>query len=467
MIGKFHRFLSTTKARINFIYGSASSGKSHSMGQFFVKKFFYEEHDKQFLVVCKTFPSLRLTAYKLILDLINQYNLPKHHNKSDHIITYNGNEMRFRSLDDPEKIKSYNVNYIWMEELTNFAVKDFRQLLRDLRAPNDKPNQLFGTFNPIDAFHWINTKYMGKVDGKRVAALHSTWRDNPFNTQEYIDELLALEDEDIQQFLIYSEGEWGVRKNIIYKNWSTIPFSAFPSFDNCDFVIYGMDFGFTNPSAIIEIRFKDGIIYEREILYERGLTNPELIEKTKALIPDRRAYIYADSAEPARIKEFKKAGFQNVRKADKGRGSVAIGIDFVKRHQQFIANTSTNIIDEKRAYKYKEDTNEHVLEIPVEWFDHAMDAERMAIYTHLKKMGVKKGGVYFKHVSTAKRNIREKEEDNEDKKDNLLTKHEEAKKVKETEIQSDNKEKKKEIILTPRTNKSAKKGGIFFRNKGG
>jgi len=76
-----------------------------------LKIFFEEEHDKQFLVVCKTFPALRITAYKLIIDLIDQYGLPKRHNKSEALLKFNGNEMRFRSLDDPEKIKSFNVNY--------------------------------------------------------------------------------------------------------------------------------------------------------------------------------------------------------------------------------------------------------------------------------------------------------------------------------------------------------------------
>ena len=453
MIRKFYEFLSNSKSRINFIYGSASSGKSHSMGQFFVKKFFEEEHNKQFLVVRKTLPSLRITAYKLIIDLIDEYGLPKNLNKSDLLLTYNGNEMRFKSLDDPEKIKSYNTNYIWAEELTDFTIRDFRRLLMILRAKNDKQNQLFGTFNPIDAFHWINTKYMSKIiDKERMAVLHSTWRDNPFNSQEYINELLALEQEDEQQFLIYSEGKWGVRKNVIYTNWDTISFSEFPSYDNCDFTVYGIDFGFTNPSAIIEVRFKDGEIFERQLLYKRGLTNPELIEEAKILIPDKRAYIYADSAEPARIKEFKREGFQNLRGAKKGGGSVSIGIDFVKRHKQHIDKSSTDLIDEKRAYKYKEDINENVLEDPIAWFDHAMDAERMAIYSHLFRMGVKKGGVYFKSLHVKKTEP-----------EKIIVKEESTIKTPSEEIEKE----KKDIILTSRTNKSARRGGVFFGNKGG
>ena len=67
-IRKFHQFLENSKKRINLLYGSAGSGKSYAMAQFFVRRF-YEGKDKRFLVLRKTLPSLRITAYKLILDL--------------------------------------------------------------------------------------------------------------------------------------------------------------------------------------------------------------------------------------------------------------------------------------------------------------------------------------------------------------------------------------------------------------
>lgn len=440
-IGKFYNFLNTTQARINFIYGGASSGKSHSVAQFFLKKFYEDEKDKEFLIIRKTLPALRITAYKVILDLIYQYKLPRNLNKSEMLLTYNGNEMRFKSLDDPEKIKSFNVNYIWAEELTEFTLEDFRRLLLILRAPNDKPNQIFGTFNPIDAYHWINTKFLSRGTKKNMLSLHSTYKDNPFNTEEYINELLDLKGEDDYSYSVYAEGKWGVRKNIIYTDWETIGFEKFPSIESCDFVIYGIDFGFNNPSAITEIRSKDRVLWERELLYETHLTNPMLIEKAKELIPNRLFDIYADSAEPDRIKEFKGAGFKNIRGAKKGEKSVITGIDFVKRHKTYISTDSVNLINEKRAYKYKEDTiSGKVLEEPVKWMDHLMDAERMAIYSHLSRMGVKKGSVYFKGIK--KQPV--KKTDMEDK-----------------DIET---EKKELVILSQRTvtNGQNRKGKVYF-----
>ncbi len=132
-----------------------------------------------------------------------------------------------------------------------------------------------------------------------------------------------------------------------------------------------------------------------------------------------------------------------------------IGIDFVKRHKQYISKDSPNLIDEKKAYKYKEDSNGVVSESPVIWQDHAMDAERMAIYSHLLKMGVKKGGVYFKHLHnqpTKEYLYKEREEKKEDEEEDKLLLENKAK-------------ENKGIILTPRTNKLVRKGGVFYHGK--
>ena len=156
-------------------------------------------------------------------------------------------------------------------------------------------------------------------------------------------------------------------------------------------LIYGLDFGYCNPSALIEIGIKDDIIYERELLYQTHLTNADLIEKLKKLIPDKSNPIYADSAEPARIEEIHRAGYK-IYPADK---SVKDGIDFVKRRKIHILRSSTNLIDEKRIYKYREDKNGYALEEPIKFRDHLMDAERYGLYTHFKRKRRGMGKIYI------------------------------------------------------------------------
>lgn len=375
LIGKFYRFLEGSKKRINLLYGSAGSGKSYSVAQLFIRRF-YREKNKRFLVLRKTLPSLKITAYKLILDLLKEYGLPYYLNKSEMTISFCDNEILFKSLDDREKIKSYEGNYLWVEEATEITHEDFMQLNLRLRRKTDSINQMYFTFNPISRLHWIYQELFEKKKDN-VAILHSTYKDNPFLPEDYIRELEALKEQDEMYYKVYTLGEWGVLRNIIFTNYELV--DEWP--ETVDEVIYGLDFGYNNPSALLEVGIKDQEIYLRELLYESYLTNQDLIEKMKELILDRSRYIYADSAEPARIDEIARAGF-NIHPAEK---SVKDGIDFVKRQKLHILKDSVNLIKEINGYKYREDKDGNALEEPVKFRDHLMSAMRYAIYTHLRK----------------------------------------------------------------------------------
>lgn len=373
-------FVENENKRFMVLVGGAGSGKSYSIAQWFVKKLFTVT-GKKFLVVRKTFPALKLTAMQLILDLLDEYQLPYDLNQSAPVtLIANGNRMIFRGLDDPEKVKSFEPDFIWMEEASDFNKKDFIQLNLRMRGISDITKQIYMSLNPVDkSFSWIYEGFWER-ERKNAAILQTTWRDNRRHLDdEYISELEGLEEEDQTLYDIYNLGLWGVLKNIIYANWNEVP--SFPQAIGDRF--YGLDFGYSNPMGLTEIRYVDKEIYEKELLYETHLTTPELIEKMKELIPDKSCCIYADSAEPDRIVEIRRAGF-NIFPARK---DVILGIDFVKRFKTHIVSGSPNLIKEKKGYKYKEDEKiGEIFEVPVKWHDHLMDAERYAIFTHLWRL---------------------------------------------------------------------------------
>jgi len=374
-----------TKKTLVINRGGARSSKSHSIAQIFISELTNGEN-KSLLITRKTFPSLRISAYKMVIDLLKDYGYYSycHENKTEHTIIwpYNNNWLLFSSIDDPEKIKSTEWNKIWMEETTDFTYEDFLTLFLRLSKPTNpgEINQLFMSFNPIDAFHWIKLKLIDpemlkKEEDRRLIEIVSTYKDNPFLPQDYIDMLLTLKETDLNYWHIYGEGEWGVLENIIYHNWDTIHPNYWP--EDFSFTIYGLDFGFNNPSALIQIGMKDGELYEKELLYKSDLTNTQLIEQLDDLISNKSDYIFADTSEPARIQEISKAGF-NVYPSDK---SVKDGIDYVKSQKVHIHQESENLIKEKRGYKYKETRDGQVLDEPLKFNDHLMDAERYALYT--------------------------------------------------------------------------------------
>lgn len=369
IIGKFDEFLTDNLDKEVLVsYGGAGSGKSYSTAQHIILRAL-EEDNKRILITRKTLPALRVSCLQLIKDLLNEYEIPYELNKSELEMRIGSNQILFKSLDNPEKIKSSEFNYIWAEEATELTHQDYLQLRLRLRRKNELKNQLIMTLNPIDQFHWIRTKVLD-TPNEDMASFQSNYKMNPFLSKEYIEQLEGLAEIDENYYRIYALGEWGVLQNLIYSNWDVV--NKMP--EDYDEVIYGLDFGYVNPTVLLEIRIKENEIWVKEIIYQSHLTNAELIDLLKEKI-DRNVSIYADSAEPQRIEEIYQAGF-NVYPSEK---NVQFGINRVKQYKLHILEDSVNLIKEIRSYKWKEDKEGRILEEPVKFNDHAMDAMRYAL----------------------------------------------------------------------------------------
>ncbi len=349
-------------------YGGAGSGKSYSTTQTLILRLL-EEKGKKFLVTRKTLPALRISCLQLFEELLNLCGVSYGLNKSELVMTVNGNQVFFKSLDDSEKIKSTEFNYIWAEEATELTYEDYLQLGLRLRRKNDLRNQLIMTFNPIDQFHWIKTKILD-MPNDDMATFQSNYKLNPFLSPEYVKQLEQLAEIDENYYRIYALGEWGVLQNLIYSSWDVV--DTIP--ENCDEIIYGLDFGYVNPTALTEVRVKENEAWAQELIYQSHLTNSDLIELLKSRV-NKDTPIYADSAEPQRIEEIYQAGF-NIDPAHK---EVRFGIDKVKQYRLHILSDSVNLIKEIRSYKWREDKEGRVLEEPVKFNDHALDSLRYAL----------------------------------------------------------------------------------------
>ena len=96
--------------------------------------------------------------------------------------------------------------------------------------------------------------------------------------------------------------------------------------------------------------------------------------------------IVADSAEPKSINELYMSGF-NIHPAVKGQDSIRVGIEKVKEYRLKVTSRSRNLILELKNYRWKMDKNGNSLNIPVDRFNHALDAVR---YVVLNKLQVRK-----------------------------------------------------------------------------
>ena len=369
-------FKANTTTVINV--GGARSGKSYAMAQLLIYKAVNEIC--QIAVTRKTMPALKMTAMRLILNLLKDYNLftPNCLNKTENTYKMGRSMFQFFSLDDPEKIKSSEFNYIWLEEATEFTYQDYGVLLTRLSAPiiNGKHNQIFLTLNPTDINSWIYKKLFTQKD---ITVIKSTYKDNNFLQKSYINTLLSLKNYDENAYKVFALGEWGASEKIIYKNWSLV--DDLPQ--NPSEIFYGLDFGFNNPTALVQVSVYDGKFYAKEILYQSGLSNSALMEKLKILLKGQESkIIYADAAEPNRIAEIASSGL-NIKPAQK---NVLNGIMSVKSDNFFVTKSSSNLIKELQTYSWKSDANGNILEEPVKFNDHLLDALRYAIYTYKNEL---------------------------------------------------------------------------------
>jgi len=333
-----------------------------------------EGPDRRFLTTRKTFPALRSSVLELkVLPLLREYGLLDHliYEKSTHTILNpsNGNVWRFISVDMPERIRSEEWNYVHIEEANEFTWDDFIELRIRMNRPHGpgEVNQIFLSLNPSDEHGWINER-LRLADN--VTWIRSTYKDNPFLDAAYIHELNALEKMDVRLYKIFALGEYCGRVESIYGPLEVVdggcPFTP-------DETIYGNDFGFNNETAVVQVDYKTDFgadhrptVYLTERLYAKQMTNGDLIRWMETQNIGQNPEIYCDAAEPARIAEIHRAGF-NAHPAEK---DVVDGIDFVKRFRRITDPRSVNLIREFEHYSWKTDKDERVLDEPVKFDDH-------------------------------------------------------------------------------------------------
>jgi phage terminase large subunit len=283
--------------------------------------------------------------------------------------------------------QSSDWNYMWFEEATEIKKDEFNTVRLYLRAASldKKPNQIFMSFNPIDEFHWIKEYLIDNPEmDTNVNVVHSTYKDNPFideRTKERYEELIK---QDVNFYRIYALGEWGKLENLIYKNWDTVP--MIPRDFKGGTVVYGLDFGWNDPTVITRSVVKEREAYHEEILYKPNMTNFDLITFMKRQIPKSEwsKPMYADSQMPDKIREIRLEGF-NIKPAQK---NVIDGIDFVKRMNNHILESSSNIVKEFRAYSWCSDKRGNVIDVPVDFLNHSADSLRYAMYSHFRGDGI-------------------------------------------------------------------------------
>ena len=364
------------------LMGGAGSGKSFFTAQKKVVRA-VREPGHHIIAFRKVGRTLRTSVWAQFREVIRQFDQPAlwQENKTEMTLTFlpNGSVLRCMGMDDPEKLKSIvGMTSAWMEEATEFQRADYEQINLRMRGRYAHSKQIVLTFNPVSVTHWLKPRFFD-APAANTRTLVTTYRDNNFCDDEYGAELEALKERDPQLGAVYADGEWGILTGLIYGIW---PNAEPPA--NLIESIYGLDFGFNNPMALIRADIADNGVYLTEECYETGLTTEDLVQMLPALGVPKTAPIYCDAAEPDRVQTLANAGYWAL-PASKGQGSVRAGIDFLKSQQIYTRPGNTNLNKELATYKWAVDKDGNPMDEPVKFMDHALDAVRYALYTHLSQ----------------------------------------------------------------------------------
>ena len=355
-----------TKIIVN--QGGSRSGKTFSILQLLALVKAFEGTDMVFSIVRKTMPALKASSMRDFFEILKANDLydERYHNKTENTYLLNGNLFEFMSLDQPQKKRGAKRTYLFINEANELNLEDWIQL--SLRTEK----QIYLDFNPSMDEHWIYDIVIPRQD---CTFIHSTYLDNlKFLPEELVREIENLKSVDQNYWRIYGLGEIGQIKGLVFTNWEVV--DEYPS--ECKWTSYGLDFGFSNdPTALIKIGYSGGDLYLDEMIYSRGLTNQDIGKWMNQLGITKADEIIADN-QPKCIYEIRLEGF-NIKPTFKGQDSIITGIDIMKRQRFKVTKRSVNLIRELKNYKWKEDAAGNALNVPVDRFNHGIDAVRYVV----------------------------------------------------------------------------------------
>jgi hypothetical protein len=279
-------------------------------------------------------------------------------------------------LDDPESAEGPNVDWIWSDEtrLVRHTETAWQVWMRRLRGsqPGKYPIGLWLTTTPDAPGSFIHRKF---EDPKTRLEDSKVYRwsldDNNLLTEEYKNG-------------VKSSHSGGLYKRFVLGLFAAVAAGSF-NFDYSKHVIsetpepkfvkYGVDFGWTNPSAIVAVGFDNDMrAYVLDEFYQRQVRVEDLIREAQQLQKQYgKGTFVCDKAEPRTIQEMQRAGL-NVQaykgKRDESIREVGGRLEDAgdTKPRLFVHRGCVNLISELQTFNADKKEN-----------DHAVDALRYAV----------------------------------------------------------------------------------------
>ena len=267
-----------------------------------------------------------------------------------------------------------------VQEYRNFWV-GWLEAMRPTLSPRKGAALFMGT---PKGYNHLYDLYCLEMSDKDFKSYRFTSYDNPFLDPEEIE--VAKKQLTFDQFQQEYMAEFRKAEGLVMKEFSRDKHMYTEPVFGFNEKMAGVDFGYTNPCAVLTVLYKDGNYYVSQELYKTGLTDIEVAEYVAAGNFNR---VYPDPENPAGIEEMRRKRI-NVREVMKGKDSIEHGINKVrelfKAERLFIHKSCINLITELETYSYGDAVSyKNQSEKPIDQFNHAIDALRYVIMMHSPK----------------------------------------------------------------------------------
>jgi len=292
--------------------------------------------------------------------------------------------IKLRGWESVEKARGKDFDLIVIDETD--SMKNFFCNYQEILRPTliDRKGEMIFAGTPkgySNIYELMNMAIEKKAKGYKWDYFHYTSYSNPHIPKEEIDE--AREDMTEDRFAQEHLGEFRKMEGLVYREFNRDRHvynndKILPEFHK---TICGVDFGYTNPASILEIKIdNDNNFYITSEWYKIKQLNQNIIKQALIYNPQE---VYPDPAEPDRIEEMSNNGLNTLEVSK----DIVAGInkvrEYFKQGKIFIHQSCKNLIIELETYRYPErkpDKNEE--EKPVKENDHALDALRYALYSY-------------------------------------------------------------------------------------
>lgn len=367
------------------------SGKTHLLCDLLIEAALTYAKGRPCWYVAPTYGMAKDIAWSLLkdftADLYRARIVTRYYETELRIDFWNGASIHLKGADNQDSLRGRGLGFLGLDEIALMHRDVWLKVLRPATSDYRAPVVFIGTPKGYNYFWELCQKENEDPDQWRTFTV-KTAEAGTISPEEIAQARRDLDEQSFRQE--YEASFEHFAGQIFHWDERALPSNGW----RWDEIFYGGDFGYSvNPSVLVKIYRKADEFWVEEKVYQPGLTNQQLGALVLGAGVKRFDPIYFDSSEPKSIEELCQCGL-NVLPSAKGPDSVRAGIDFLKARKIYIVKGSRHISDEMRSYCWKTDKNGLDLPEPVKDKDHAMDAIRYAIHTHMKN-----GPAFFRPIS--------------------------------------------------------------------